>query len=105
MGDDEVGNVVDGDDVGFVRFATLFARHLNVKRPLGSAAHDIDLLAVVVAMAAFGLHQNLFDFRRHRAQVRAEELRRRLLQELFGKRVDDGDLSIAPDTDHRRSHA
>ncbi|MCY1250871.1 hypothetical protein D9M72_645570 [compost metagenome] len=56
-------------------------------------------------MAAFGLHQNLFDFRRHRAQVRAEELRRRLLQELFGKRVDDGDLSIAPDTDHRRRHA
>ena len=49
LGDDEIGDVVKGDDVAVTAVASVLAGHLHIQRSFLAPPHDVDLLAEIAA--------------------------------------------------------
>ena len=99
LGDDEIGDVVEGDDVAVTAVAGILTGHLHIQRPFLAAPHDVDLLAEVAARPGVGLVDDLFDLRRDLRQLRADKLLGGLRQEFFARWIDDGDPAVLIDPD------
>jgi hypothetical protein len=97
LGDDEVGNVVEGNHIGIARGALLFPRNLDAQRPLLAAPHQVDLLAEVVTGAGCSLREHAVDLRHDFGEIAPDQPLGRQTQERFSGRIDDGDPPVVLD--------
>lgn len=74
LGDDEIGDVVERDHVGFAHVAHLLAGNLHTQRPHSAAAHQRDLLAEIAAITHRCLGQHVIDLRGDIDQLLSEHL-------------------------------